>query len=142
MLLGQRDAFIVDERGVLDRRDAGANRILDAFGCVRVRFDAQAEIGGLLHGGAQFLGSKFDRLRVAAMGEHGARRKHLDVIGAPVRELADLLPHFPGTVGLAEAQIQRQLNVPRQARHGAGALADGDVGARHIHAGSDDDAAY
>ena len=91
MLLRQGDAFIVDEGGVLDRRGAGANRILDAFGRMRVRFDTEAEIRRLLHRGAQFLGSKFDRLRIAAMSENGARRQDLDVIGAAVREFADVV---------------------------------------------------
>ena len=44
MLLGERDAFIVDERRVLDGGDARADRILDALGSMRMRRDAQAEI--------------------------------------------------------------------------------------------------
>ncbi len=141
MLLGKRNAFIVDERGVLDRRDSRANRILDAFGRMCVRFDTQPEIAGFLDGGAQFLGRKLDGFRIAAMGENGARGEDLDVIGTAVRELANLLPDFPRTVCLTVAQIPRQLDIRRQAGHRSGALADGDVSPRHIHARPDDDAA-
>lgn len=35
MLFGKRNPFIIDKRGVFDRCDSGANRILYAFGCVR-----------------------------------------------------------------------------------------------------------
>ncbi len=84
MPLGERNAFIVDERGMLDRRDPRPNRVLDAFGRMRVRFDAQTEIAGLFDGGPQFLGRKLDGLRVAAMGENGARgQPSLMVMYAP-----------------------------------------------------------
>ena len=42
VLLHQRDAFVVDQRAVLDRAHAGAHRALDAFGAVRVRGDEGA----------------------------------------------------------------------------------------------------
>src|SRR6267378_7089106 len=44
MLLGKGDAFVVNERGMLDRGDSGADGILNALGCVRVSFDAQPEV--------------------------------------------------------------------------------------------------
>jgi hypothetical protein len=140
MLFGERDTFIVDERGVLDRRHPRPNRILDALGRMGMRFDAQAEIGGFLDGGAQFFGRKLDGFGIAAMGENGAGGKDLDVIGAAVRELANLLPHFPGTIRLTIVQIPRQLDIRRQTGHCPCALADGDVRTRHIHARADDDA--
>ncbi len=98
---------------MLDRRDPRPDRVLDAFGRMRMRFDAHAEIAGLFDGGTQFLGRKLDGLRIAAVGENGTRGQDLDVIGAAVRELANLLPYFPGTVRLPVAQIQRQLDVRR-----------------------------
>jgi hypothetical protein len=116
VLLGERDAFVVDERGMLDGGDSGANRVLDAFGRVRMRRNPQTEIRGLLDGGAQFLGGEFDGLRIAAMREHRARGQHLDVIGAAMRKFADLLPHFPGTVRLTERRSQGQLDIRRPSR--------------------------
>ena len=73
------------------------------------------------------------------MGEHGACRENLDVIGATMRKLTDSLPDFPGTVGLAEVKVPRKLNVRCEPGHGARALADGDVGAGHEHSRADHD---
>jgi len=47
------------------------------------------------------------------MGENGSRGKDLDVIGAAMRELANLLPHFPRAVCLAVVQIPWQLDIRR-----------------------------
>ena len=62
MLLGQSDAFVVDQRGVFDRGHAGANRILDAFGRMGVRFHPQAEVTGFVDGGVKFFGSELREL--------------------------------------------------------------------------------
>ena len=116
MLLGERDALIVDERRVLDGGDARADRILDAFGRMRVGRDAQAEIVRLVDGRAQLLGRELDGFRIAPMGEHRARGQYLDVIGAAVRKFPDLLPHLPGAVGNAELQVPGQLDVRATSR--------------------------
>jgi hypothetical protein len=50
-LFGERDAFVVYERGVLDGSDAGADGVLDSFRRVRMRFDAQGEVFCFVHGG-------------------------------------------------------------------------------------------
>ena len=100
MLLGQRDAFVVDHGRVLDRSHACPDRILDALGRVRMRLDAQSEVAGFIHRGLQFFRSEFLRFRIAAMRQHGAAGEDLDVVGAVVHQLADSLPHFPGTVCL------------------------------------------
>ncbi len=49
VLLGERNAFVIDQRGVLDGGDACADRILDTFRRMCVRLDTQAEIGGFFH---------------------------------------------------------------------------------------------
>ena len=139
VLLRERNAFIVDEGGMLDRCDAGADCVLDAFGRMRMRFDTQPEVGSLLDGSTQLFGSELDGLRIAAVCEHRTGGQNLDVIGAAMRQVTDLLPHFPRAVGHAEAQIQRQLNIRRQAGHRTGAPGDGDIRARHVHARTDDD---
>ncbi len=138
VLLRQCDTLIVDERGMLDRCNAGSNGVLDALGRVGVRLDAETETCGLFDGGAQFLRGEFDGFRIAAVGQDRSGRQHLDVVRTAVREYADPLSHLPGTVGFTEPQIQRQLNIRRQARHGARTLADGDIRPGHIHARTDD----
>jgi len=69
VLLRQGDTFIVDERGMLDRCNAGSNGVLDAFWIVGVRLDAESEVGSLLDGGAQLLRREFDGFRIAAVGQ-------------------------------------------------------------------------
>src|SRR5256885_7184562 len=44
VLFRQRDAFIVNQRGMLDGRDSGANSVLDAFRSMRMRFDAKPKV--------------------------------------------------------------------------------------------------
>ena len=138
MLLGERDAFIVDERGVLDGSDSGADGVLDAFRCVCVSLDAKSEVVRFIDGGMQFFGSEFKRLGVAPVSEHGAGGKNLDVVGAAVRELTDSLPNFPRAVGFSITKIQGELNIPRQPGHRPGAFADRNVGAGDKHARADD----
>ena len=53
VLLGQGDAFVVDHGGMLDRRDARPDRILDSLGRMRMRLHAQSEMAGLIHCGLQ-----------------------------------------------------------------------------------------
>jgi hypothetical protein len=73
------------------------------------------------------------------MGEDRSRRQDLDVIGAAMRQLADLLPHFPRAVRYAKPVIQWKLNVRWQAGHCARAFTDCHVRARNIHTRACDD---
>ena len=59
VLLGQRDALVINHGRVFDRGHAGPNRILDALGRVRMGLDSQSEVAGFIHRGLQFFGSKF-----------------------------------------------------------------------------------
>src|SRR5690242_21565241 len=88
MFLGQSDAFVVDEGRVLDGSDARANRVLDAFSRVSMGGDAKAEVMSLIDGGMKLIGREFDRLRIAAVGQHCAGGENLDVVGSAVREFS------------------------------------------------------
>jgi len=88
VLLGERNAFIVDERGVLNRRDPRPDRILDAFGRMRVRFDAHAEIAGLFDGGAP----------MGRDANEGVANSYGEVFGYPGLYVADG-SLMPGPVG-------------------------------------------
>ncbi len=48
VLLGQGNAFVVDQRGVFNRGHARTNRILDALGRMGVRGHSQTEVAGLV----------------------------------------------------------------------------------------------
>ncbi len=139
VLLGKSNALIVDQRRVLDRCHPCANRILDALGGMRVRGHAQSEAICLLDGGAQLFRGELYGFGIAAMREHRAGGEDLDVIGAAMGNFTDLLTHFPGAVRHAVLQIPRQLDIRSQTGHRSGAFADGDVGARHVHARAHDD---
>jgi hypothetical protein len=56
VLLGQRDALLIDHGRVLDRGHAGPDRILDALGRVRMGLDSQSEVAGFIHRGLQLSG--------------------------------------------------------------------------------------
>jgi hypothetical protein len=72
------------------------------------------------------------------MREHRAGGQYLDVIDTVVRKLPHFLANFPRTVGFAVAQIPGKLDIGSEAGHGASASGDGDVGAGHEHARTDD----
>ncbi len=135
---GERDAFVVDERGVFDGSDARADGVLDSFRCVRVGFYAKAEVLGFVDRSLQLFGSEFDRFRIAAVRQHRAGREHLDVIGAAMREEPHFLANFPRAVGFAVAQIPGKSDVGREAGHSAGAAGDSDVRACNVHARAND----
>lgn len=141
MLLGEGDAFVVDHGGVLDRGHARADRVLDAFGGVSMRFDAQSKMAGLVDRGLQFLQRELLRVRIAAVGEHRAAGENLDVIDSIMRELANDLAHFPRAVGFAVVHVPRQRDVGSEAGIGAGAAGNCDVSAGDVHAWTDDIAA-
>ena len=105
-----------------------------------VRCHAQAEAAGLIHSSLEFLHRKFLRFGIAAVGEHGAAGKNLDVVNSIVCQLADFLANFPGAVCFAVMQVPRKLNIGGESRHSARAASDGDVSAGHVHARSDDEA--
>ena len=90
---------------------AGEDGVLDALRGVGVGFDAESERGGFFDGGAQFFHSEFLGVGIAAVFEDGAGGENFDMVRAVVGELADYGANFPGAVGLAVAQIPRQLNV-------------------------------
>src|SRR6266436_4412017 len=138
VLLREGDPFIVNHGGVLYGSDAGPNGVLDAISGVSVSLNAKAEVASFVHRRLQFLRGELDRFRIAAVSEHGACGKNFDVVGAAVRELTDFLPDFPRAIGFTIAKIQRKRNVPCQPGHRSGTPADGDVGASHKHARTDD----
>ena len=69
-------------------------------------------------------------------GEHGARRDHLDEVGAAREQLAHALAHFRLVVRDAAAHFVGYGDAFRQAGDFAAAIRDRDVGARDVHARS------
>src|ERR1700733_3519342 len=84
-------------------------------------------MAGFIHRRLQFLQCELLRFGIAAMGQHGARGKHFDMVCAVMRQQANFLPDLPGAVGFSVMEIPRQLNVRRQPGHRAGAAGNGDV---------------
>src|SRR5260370_13534780 len=137
VLFGQRDSFLINQRGVLDRSDPGANRILDSLGSVRVRFHAETKIRRFAHRSLQFLGSELGRIGVSAMRWHSASGKHFDVVHAVVRELANFLAHFPWAVRFTVVEIPWKRDIRSDTGHGAGPAGTCDVGAGDEHPRTD-----
>src|ERR671923_163065 len=92
--LGEGDALVINQSGVLDRSDSGADRILDAFGGVCMSCYAKTKVVRLVYGRMQLLGSELGGLRVAPVRQHGASGENLDVVSSSMSEFANLLPHF------------------------------------------------
>ena len=90
-LLRQLQAFIVNETGVLDGIDAGANRNLDAIGAVRVNRHAAAKHVRFVNQCGDFLGRVLLGAGCIAFGENTAGAAILDDVG-PV---LDVTPHYP-----------------------------------------------
>ena len=134
MFFRQCNTFVIDHGRVLDRSHARPDRILDSHGRVRMRFHAQSKVSGFVHRGLQFFHREFLRFRIAAMGQHGAAGKDLDVIGPVMHQLPNLLPHFPWTVSLSVAEIPGQCDIRRESGHSAGPAGDRHIRPGHIHA--------
>ena len=86
MLLGQCNAFIIDQCRVLDRSHTCEDCILNTFASVGMGRDTQAEVAGFVYCRRQLLRSELQRFWIATVSEHGASREHLNVIGAIVSE--------------------------------------------------------
>ena len=85
VLAGEPDALVVDQAGMLDRVDAGADRGADAGGAMGVGGDAQAPLVRLLGDRAHLL---LGQLLLAGLGvarEDAAGRADLDHLGAAAR---------------------------------------------------------
>src|SRR5579863_1818181 len=106
-----------------------------------MRFDAQAKKAGFVHCGVKFLQSKFLRLRITAVSQHGSAGKNLDVIDAVVGELTNYFAYLPRAIGLTVVEIPRQLNVRSKAGERAGATGNRNVRASDKHARANDVAA-
>ena len=101
-------------------------------------FDAKAEVAGLIDRGLQFLQREFLRIRITAVSQNSSAGKNLDVIHPVVRQFADDLAHFPGTVGFAIMHVPGKLYVRCKTAIHAGTTRDGHIGPGHEHARSDD----
>ena len=94
-LLEERDRFVVEHRAVLDRIDAGAQRVLDALRADRVGGDAQSVPMRFVDRGGKLVGGELRVARHGALGHHAAGRDQLDAIGAGPHLLAHRLARVP-----------------------------------------------
>src|SRR5260370_3251288 len=101
---------------------------------MRVRLDPESEVARLVDGGLQFFRSELQGLGIAAVGQHRAACKNLDVIDTIVRKLANNFAHLPRTVSFAVVQIPGELNIRSKSSQGACATGNGDVCARNEQA--------
>src|SRR6266852_8081027 len=128
------DSLLINQRGVLDGSDPGANRILDSLGRVRVRFHAETKICRFAHRSLQFLGSELGRIGIAAMREHRASGEHFDVVHTIMRELANFLAHFPWAGRFTVVKIPWKRDIRSETGHSTCPAGNCDVGAGDEHA--------
>ena len=108
MRLGQRDALVVDQRGVLDRVDAGLDGPLDGLRAVRVRGDLAPGLVGGIGRDLQLFERVLRGAGLVALGEDAAGGEDLDDVDAVLDLLAHGLPYLFGAVGDAEVALARE----------------------------------
>ncbi len=94
VLFGEADAFVVNQAGVLDGVDAGANGILNSFGSVGVGGNLASRHVGGVGGRFQFLVGVLRRAGAVADGEHAAGGENLDHIHSILHLGADHMAHL------------------------------------------------
>src|SRR5580698_4846041 len=107
VLLGQRDAFVIDEAAVLDGIDAGVDRVLDRLRTVRVRGDFAAEFVSFFDDRTQFFERVLRRAGLIAFAQYSAGCADLDNIGAVLHGFAHFRARGPGSVGDAFSAVMK-----------------------------------
>ena len=103
--LGERDAFVVDQGGVLDGVDAGFDGPLDGLGAVGVGGDLASGLVGGVGGDLEFFEGVLGGAGLVAFGEDAAGGEDLDDVDAVFDLLADGLADLVGAVGDAEVAV-------------------------------------
>ena len=99
VLLGKRDAFVVDQAGVLDRIDARANGVFDGLRAVRMRGHFAAQLVRFFSDGLELFEGVLRCAGLVAFAEDSAGSAHLDEVGAVLDDFADFCARRPRTVG-------------------------------------------
>src|SRR6266403_1531905 len=99
VLLGEGDAFVVDQAGMFDGVNAGADGVLDGLRAMRVRGDLATELVGFFGDGLHFLEGVLRRAGLVSFAEHAAGGADLDHVGAVLDGFAHFGASGPGTVG-------------------------------------------
>src|SRR6266404_541547 len=99
VLLGEGDAFVVDQAGMFDGVDAGSDGVLDGLSAVRMRGDLAAELVGFFGDGLHFFERILRRAGLVAFAEHAAGGADLDDVRAVLHGFPDFGASGPGAVG-------------------------------------------
>src|SRR6185503_20859357 len=84
------NGFVVDERRMLDRIDAGHHGLFDSGGAVRVSGDLASQPMSFSDDRANFLIAELQGFGRVAFREHAAARADLDAVSAVLGDLASL----------------------------------------------------
>src|SRR6267142_6370065 len=101
VLLGEGDAFVVDQAGMFDGVDAGADGVLDGLRAVGVRGDLATELVGFFGDGLHFFECVLGCAGLIAFTEDAAGGADLDDIGAVLGGFPDFGASGPGAIGNA-----------------------------------------
>src|SRR3974390_678799 len=107
MLLGEGDAFVVNQAGVFNRIDSRANGIFDGLGAVGVCGNLPAEFVGFLGDGLQFFQRVLRRSRLIALAQDAAGCADLDDIGTVFDDFTNFGTSGPGSIGHTDVGMMK-----------------------------------
>ena len=128
----QGDPFVVDERAMLDRADAGPGGELDPLSPVGVGGDEPAACRGRLDGRLEHRAVQLDLAGLGPPGEDGAGRDHLDDVRATVAQQVDDPADVVRGPDDADPHLGRDVHA-RQAGHFAAAARGRHIGPGRLH---------
>src|SRR6202158_2766880 len=99
VLLGEGDAFVIDQAGVLDGIDAGANGVFDGLCAVSVGGNFAAKLVGFLGDSLHLFESELGSPGLIAFAENATGGADFDYIGAIFDDFANFGARGPGAVG-------------------------------------------
>src|SRR5256885_861325 len=105
VLLGEGDAFVIDEAGVLDGIDAGTDGVLDGLRTMGVCGDFAAEFVGFFGDGSHFFEGVLRRAGLIAFAENAAGSADFDNVGAVFDDFANFGARGPRAVGDAFCHV-------------------------------------
>jgi len=99
VLLGERDAFVVDQAGVLDGIDARTYGVFDGLRAVSVSGDFAAELVSFFRNGPHLFESELGCAGLIAFAENTAGSADFDEVCSIFHHFANFSASSPGAIG-------------------------------------------
>jgi len=99
VLLGEGDAFVIDQAGMLDGIDASPDGVFDGLRAVSVSGDFAAKLVGFFGNGLHLFESELGSPGLIAFAENAAGSTDFDDVSTVLHHFANFSAGSPGTVG-------------------------------------------